>query len=98
MRPPPLTRQVQQRIEGALGNGELALDATAGNGHDTLFLARCVGPAVRTLAHLAAALVSVALGLALAGMPFNLGLMVASVAALVVGAEVERRLYPGGPR
>ena len=55
-----------------------------------------VGPALRTPAHVAAALVSVALSLVLAGLPFNLGLIVAAVAALATGAEVERRLYPGG--
>lgn len=27
-----------------LNAGDIALDATAGNGHDTLFLTRCVGP------------------------------------------------------
>ena len=30
--------------------GDLVIDATAGNGHDTLFLAECVGPAGRVLA------------------------------------------------
>ncbi|MFD0981716.1 AzlC family ABC transporter permease [Tropicimonas aquimaris] len=55
-----------------------------------------IGPAVRTPAHLAAALVSVTLGLALAGLPYNFGLLIAAVAALAAGAEVERQLYPGG--
>ena len=36
--------------------------------------------------------------LLLAGLPYNLGLIVAAVAALAAGAEVERRLYPGGNR
>ena len=30
--------------------GDAVVDATAGNGHDTLFLARCVGPAGRVYA------------------------------------------------
>ncbi|WP_068108904.1 AzlC family ABC transporter permease [Tropicimonas marinistellae] len=55
-----------------------------------------VGPALRTVAHVAAAFVSVALSLAFAGLPFNLGLIVAAVAALATGAEVERRFYPRG--
>lgn len=31
-------------IEGRLQQGQIAIDATAGNGHDSLFLARTVGP------------------------------------------------------
>ena len=50
-----------------------------------------VAPALRTLAHVAAALVSVVLGLALAGMPYNLGLLIAGGAAMLTGAEIERR-------
>ncbi|SFC92711.1 AzlC family ABC transporter permease [Tropicimonas isoalkanivorans] len=57
-----------------------------------------IGPALRTVAHLTAALVSVVLSLLLAGLPYNLGLMVAALAALAAGAEMERRLYPGGIR
>lgn len=33
-----------------IGSGDLVIDATAGNGHDTLFLAEAVGPAGRVLA------------------------------------------------
>ena len=51
-----------------------------------------VAPALRTLAHLAAALVSVVLGLALAGMPYSTGLLVAGLVAMATGAEVERRM------
>lgn len=50
-----------------------------------------VGPALRTGAHVAAALVSVSLALSLWWVPFNLGLLIAAVAAMVVGAEIERR-------
>jgi hypothetical protein len=32
-------------VRDVLFDGALAIDATVGNGHDTLFLARCVGPA-----------------------------------------------------
>ncbi len=41
---PPLTRLVHERLQAHLAAGDLAIDATAGNGHDTLFLARQVGP------------------------------------------------------
>lgn len=33
-----------------LSSGDFVIDATAGNGHDTLFLARCVAPAGHVLA------------------------------------------------
>jgi predicted branched-subunit amino acid permease len=48
-----------------------------------------VAPMVKSLAHLAAALVSVALALALAGLPYALGLVVAAIAAMITGALVE---------
>jgi methylase of polypeptide subunit release factors len=38
-----LTRQAHEAVAGVLGEGSLALDATAGNGHDTRFLAEQVG-------------------------------------------------------
>ena len=38
-----LTEQVHQYIEKFLQSGDIAIDATTGNGHDTLFLAQCVG-------------------------------------------------------
>ena len=50
-----------------------------------------IGPALRTRAHVAAAFVSAAGSVALAWMPWNLGLIVAALAALATGAEVERR-------
>ena len=46
-------------------------------------------PALRTLAHVAAALTSTLVALALAGIPFNMGLIVAAAAAMAVGALVE---------
>lgn len=51
-----------------------------------------VAPALRTPAHIAAALASIALALAFAGLPYNLGLLPAGIGAMVVGAEVERRM------
>ena len=51
-----------------------------------------VAPMLKTLAHVVAALVSVVLALALAGLPFNAGLLVAALAAMFAGAEVERRM------
>jgi tRNA1(Val) A37 N6-methylase TrmN6 len=45
-----LTTLAQARIAQVLAAGERAIDATAGNGHDTLFLARQVGAEGRVLA------------------------------------------------
>jgi len=50
-----------------------------------------VAPMLKTPAHVAAAFTSVIMALALSFMPFSSGLLVAAVAAMVVGAEVERR-------
>ncbi len=48
-----------------------------------------VGPMLRSAAHVAAAFVSVALALALAWMPYGTGLLVAAIAAMMAGAQVE---------
>lgn len=56
-----------------------------------LFLA-LVGPMLRTLAHVASAATSVAVALLLAGLPTGMGLLLAGLAAMIVGAEVERRM------
>lgn len=36
-------------VASVLKEGDLAIDATVGNGHDTAFLARCVGPSGRVV-------------------------------------------------
>ena len=56
-----------------------------------LFLA-LVGPMLKTLAHLGAALTSVVVALMLGGLPSGTGLLVAAAAAMAVGAEIERRM------
>jgi predicted methyltransferase len=50
--PPPPRALVLARdwLTATVSAGDLAVDATAGNGHDTLLLARLVGPAGRVLA------------------------------------------------
>lgn len=50
MFPPRPTALVQQILREILREGDLVIDATAGNGHDTLFLADCVGSSGRVLA------------------------------------------------
>ncbi len=49
-------------------------------------------PMLRTPAHVAAAAVSILLSLVLAFLPYNLGLIPAALAAMLTGAEVEKRL------
>lgn len=46
-------------------------------------------PALRSPAHRAAAIVSVAVALALSGLPYSLGLLIAAAAAMATGAGVE---------
>ena len=46
-RPTALAHALLRKI---IGTGDLAIDATAGNGHDTVFLAECVGAGGRVLA------------------------------------------------
>jgi predicted methyltransferase len=44
-----LTDRAQQLVAAVLAEGGLAVDATAGNGHDTLFLATAVGDTGRVI-------------------------------------------------
>ncbi len=48
--PPRPTTLAQELLRPHLAAGDLAIDATAGNGHDTAFLAECVGAGGRVLA------------------------------------------------
>ena len=45
-----LTEKVHQILSDQIKPGDYAIDATAGNGHDTLFLAKAVGPTGKVLA------------------------------------------------
>jgi 4-azaleucine resistance transporter AzlC len=51
-----------------------------------------VAPSLRSLPHMAAAVVSVVVSLALAWLPYNLWLMIAAVLAMITGAQVEKWL------
>jgi predicted methyltransferase len=48
--PPRPTALVHEILKHSIRRGDCVIDATAGNGHDTLFLADCVGPEGRVLA------------------------------------------------
>lgn len=48
-----------------------------------------IGPMLRTLPHILAAVVSVALALGFAWVPYNLGLMIAALGAMMTGAQAE---------
>lgn len=75
-------------LVGALGGAaippEFALDFAV----PITFLA-LFAPALRTLAHVAAALTSILVALALVVLPYSLGLIVAAIAAMAVGSAVE---------
>ncbi len=51
-----------------------------------------VAPMLRTMAHIAAALTSIIVALALAFLPYSSGLLIAAALAMLVGSEVERRM------
>ena len=51
-----------------------------------------VGPSLRSLPHIAAAFVSVLAALSLAWLPYNAGLMLAALLAMMVGAALEKRM------
>ena len=48
--PPRPTHLAQIILRDSIHEGDTVIDATAGNGHDTVFLAGCVGPGGRVLA------------------------------------------------
>lgn len=48
-----------------------------------------IAPMMRTLAQVAAAMTSIVIALGLAFLPYNLGLLVAAIVAMAVGAQVE---------
>lgn len=51
-----------------------------------------VGPMLRTIAHVAAAAVSIVLSLSLGFMPAGTGLLLAALVAMIVGAHIETKL------
>lgn len=51
-----------------------------------------IGPALRTGPHVIAAFVAIVMSLVAAGLPYNLGLLVAGLAGMMAGAEAERRM------
>ena len=51
-----------------------------------------VSPALRTVPQVATALAAAVLSLAFAALPYGLGLIMAAFVALLLGAELERRM------
>jgi predicted branched-subunit amino acid permease len=51
-----------------------------------------VAPMLKSLAHVGAALTSIVVALALSFLPYSIGLFVAAATAMIVGAEIERRM------
>ncbi|ARE40234.1 AzlC family protein [Rhodovulum sp. P5] len=77
-------------LAGALAGQEIPPEYAIDFAVPITFLA-LVAPALRTLAHVAAAAVSVTLALLLAFLPYSSGVLIAGAAAMVVGAWVEKR-------
>ena len=73
---------------GAYAGAAIPASVPIGFAVPIAFLA-IITPMLRTLAHVAAALVSVVGALVLSGVPYNLGLLLAAVLAMVTGAAVE---------
>jgi predicted methyltransferase len=100
------TAQAHREVAAVLRSGELAVDATAGNGHDTVFLAERVGPAGRVLAFdiQAAAIEATRARLAAAGLAERVGLVLGSHGDLaehvapgtVAAAMFNLGYFPGG--
>ncbi len=75
---------------GAIAGSALPDSAAVDFAMPIMFLA-LLGPMLKTLAHLAAAISSVVAALALAFLPSGIGLLLAAFLAMAVGAEIERR-------
>lgn len=86
------TVQAHREVAAVLRVGELAVDATAGNGHDTVFLAERVGPTGRVLAFdiQAAAIEATRARLAAAGLAERVGLVLGS------HGDLAQHVAPGG--
>ena len=78
--PPRPTALAQQILRGILREGDLVIDATAGNGHDTVFLAGCVGSGGKVLAFdvQEAAITSARANVAQAGLAARVGFFLES--------------------
>ena len=55
-----------------------------------------IAPMMRTLAHVVAATTSIVFALLLAGIPYNFGLLIAAVFAMIAGAQIERVMQRRG--
>ncbi|MCT8158929.1 AzlC family ABC transporter permease [Pseudoruegeria sp. SHC-113] len=82
-------------LVGALIGASIPADYALDFAVPITFLA-VVAPMLRTLAHVAAALTSILLALLFAALPYNLGLLIAALAAMGVGAQVELWLQRKG--
>ena len=75
-------------LAGAVLGNQIPASIPLGAAVPIAFIA-LIGPMLRTMAHVAAAFVSVAGALALGFLPYNLGLLLAALAAMAIGALVE---------
>ena len=77
-------------VIGAMVGAQISLETGLDFAMPIAFLA-LIGPALRTGAHGAAALVASVSALLFAFLPYNLGLLVAALLGMMAGAEIERR-------
>lgn len=84
-------------VIGALVGGQIPEEFALDFALPITFLA-LIAPMLRTIAHLAAAGTSIMLALGFAFLPYNLGLFIAAICAMVVGAQVELYLNRRGMR
>ncbi|MFX0547281.1 AzlC family ABC transporter permease [Roseovarius sp. S1116L3] len=75
-------------VIGALVGGRIPPEFALDFAVPITFLAM-IAPMLRTLAHVAAALTSIAVALLLAFVPYSMGLLVAGVVGMMAGAQVE---------
>jgi len=75
-------------VIGALVGGRIPPEFALDFAVPITFLAM-IAPMLRSLAHVVAALVSIAVALTLAFVPYSMGLMVAGLAGMMAGAQVE---------
>jgi len=77
-------------VVGAVVGAQISIENGIDFAMPIAFLA-LIGPALRTGAHGAAALVASVSALLFAFLPYNLGLLVAALLGMMAGAEIERR-------
>jgi len=83
-------------VIGALSGAQIPPEYALDFALPIAFLA-IVAPMLKTVAHLAAAATSIVLALLLAFVPYNFGLIIAAITAMMIGAQVELMMQRAKP-